>query len=144
MTFWYEILYKGRRLTSGADAEKTGKREVALCCLKLSTTDVEQTSAFREVLAPMLEDALGIQVGDTIEVRISALYQEADPRPPTPRQQGTVTEGRRGLHCSFCWKGEHQVKTLLAAPSASICNDCVQLCRDILQESSQPSDTASP
>lgn len=38
------------------------------------------------------------------------------------------------FHCSFCGKSEHQVKKLIAGPSVFICNECVDLCREIIAE----------
>ena len=38
------------------------------------------------------------------------------------------------LHCSFCGKGQHEVKKLVAGPSVFICDECIYLCTEILQE----------
>ncbi len=38
------------------------------------------------------------------------------------------------LHCSFCGKGQHKVKKLIAGPTLFICNECVELCSDIINE----------
>ncbi len=38
------------------------------------------------------------------------------------------------LYCSFCGKSQHEVKKLIAGPSVFICNECVELCNDIMQE----------
>lgn len=38
------------------------------------------------------------------------------------------------LHCSFCGKTQHEVRKLIAGPSVFICNECVELCRDIIKE----------
>jgi ATP-dependent Clp protease ATP-binding subunit ClpX len=38
------------------------------------------------------------------------------------------------LHCSFCAKTQHEVRKLIAGPSVFICNECVDLCRDIIKE----------
>lgn len=37
-------------------------------------------------------------------------------------------------HCSFCGKGQREVKKLIAGPVVYICNECVKLCQDILDE----------
>ena len=39
------------------------------------------------------------------------------------------------LYCSFCGKSQHEVHKLIAGPSVFICNECVDLCNDIVQES---------
>lgn len=38
------------------------------------------------------------------------------------------------LHCSFCGKTQHEVKKLIAGPSVYICNECIDLCNDVLVE----------
>ena len=38
------------------------------------------------------------------------------------------------LSCSFCGKGQDDVKKLIAGPSVYICNECVDLCNDIIEE----------
>ena len=38
------------------------------------------------------------------------------------------------LHCSFCGKNQHEVRKLIAGPSVFICNECIDLCRDIIKE----------
>ena len=40
------------------------------------------------------------------------------------------------LKCSFCNKSQHEVKKLVAGPSVYICNECVDLCQDIIKEES--------
>jgi ATP-dependent Clp protease ATP-binding subunit ClpX len=38
------------------------------------------------------------------------------------------------LFCSFCGKSQHEVKKLIAGPSVYVCNECIELCNDILKE----------
>ncbi len=38
------------------------------------------------------------------------------------------------LHCSFCGKTQDEVQKLIAGPSVYICNECVDLCNEILEE----------
>ncbi|MES1925677.1 ATP-dependent Clp protease ATP-binding subunit ClpX [Salinisphaera sp. T31B1] len=40
----------------------------------------------------------------------------------------------RTLYCSFCGKSEHEVRKLIAGPSVFICDECVDLCNDIMRE----------
>jgi len=42
-----------------------------------------------------------------------------------------------GLHCSFCGKGQREVKKLIAGPSVFVCDECVALCNDIMKEEAQ-------
>lgn len=41
------------------------------------------------------------------------------------------------LYCSFCGKSQHEVKKLIAGPSVFVCDECVDLCNDIIREESQ-------
>jgi len=41
------------------------------------------------------------------------------------------------LYCSFCGKSQHEVKKLIAGPSVFVCDECVDLCNDIIREEMQ-------
>jgi ATP-dependent Clp protease ATP-binding subunit ClpX len=41
------------------------------------------------------------------------------------------------LHCSFCNKSQHEVRKLIAGPSVFICDECIDLCNDIITEETQ-------
>jgi len=41
------------------------------------------------------------------------------------------------LYCSFCGKSQHEVKKLIAGPSVFVCDECVDLCNDIIREELQ-------
>jgi ATP-dependent Clp protease ATP-binding subunit ClpX len=43
------------------------------------------------------------------------------------------------LYCSFCGKSQHEVKKLIAGPSVFVCDECVELCNDIIREELQDS-----
>ena len=47
------------------------------------------------------------------------------------------------LHCSFCGKSQDEVKKLIAGPSVYICNECVDLCNDIIEEESKVGEESS-
>ena len=46
----------------------------------------------------------------------------------------TKAEGEKLLYCSFCGKSQHEVRKLIAGPSVFICDECVDLCNDIIRE----------
>ncbi len=50
------------------------------------------------------------------------------------------------LYCSFCGKSQHEVRKLIAGPSVFICDECIELCNDIIRDEAQgeaaPSETA--
>jgi ATP-dependent Clp protease ATP-binding subunit ClpX len=47
-------------------------------------------------------------------------------------KKGSSTE--KTLYCSFCGKSQHEVKKLIAGPSVFICDECIDLCNDIIRE----------
>jgi len=48
-------------------------------------------------------------------------------------------EDKEKLFCSFCGKSQHEVKKLIAGPTVFICDECVELCTDIIKEESKTS-----
>jgi ATP-dependent Clp protease ATP-binding subunit ClpX len=60
--------------------------------------------------------------------------------------------GEKLLYCSFCGKSQHEVRKLIAGPSVFICDECIDLCNDIIREEAstdtgqkaQKSDLPSP
>jgi|UniRef100_UPI004048B0E9 ATP-dependent Clp protease ATP-binding subunit ClpX len=46
----------------------------------------------------------------------------------------TTTSTEKPLYCSFCGKSQHEVKKLIAGPSVFICDECIDLCTDIITE----------
>ncbi len=47
------------------------------------------------------------------------------------------------LYCSFCGKSQHEVRKLIAGPSVFICDECVELCNDIIREEMQEQSAVS-
>ena len=47
------------------------------------------------------------------------------------------TDSRNTLYCSFCGKSQHEVRKLIAGPTVFICDECVELCNDIIKEESK-------
>jgi ATP-dependent Clp protease ATP-binding subunit ClpX len=48
-------------------------------------------------------------------------------------------DGSKLLYCSFCGKSQHEVRKLIAGPSVFVCDECVDLCNDIIREEVQES-----
>ena len=44
------------------------------------------------------------------------------------------TDAKSTLYCSFCGKSQHEVRKLIAGPTVFICDECVELCMDIIRE----------
>ncbi len=70
------------------------------------------------------------------------LYIDTKQRLAPCRQRGqAMSEDTRGrgddgklLYCSFCGKSQHEVRKLIAGPSVFVCDECVELCNDIIRE----------
>ncbi|MDY0069946.1 MAG: ATP-dependent Clp protease ATP-binding subunit ClpX [Porticoccaceae bacterium] len=56
--------------------------------------------------------------------------------------QGKSADSGKLLYCSFCGKSQHEVRKLIAGPSVFICDECVDLCNDIISEEIQESATS--
>lgn len=54
------------------------------------------------------------------------------------KQNGTG-DSKNTLYCSFCGKSQHEVKKLIAGPTVFICDECVELCMDIIREENKTS-----
>lgn len=52
-----------------------------------------------------------------------------------PEKKGSADA--KVLHCSFCNKSQHEVRKLIAGPSVFICDECIDLCNDIIREEAQ-------
>src|SRR5438046_4833300 len=50
--------------------------------------------------------------------------------------------GDKLLYCSFCGKSQHEVRKLIAGPSVFICDECIELCNDIIREEGAGSEAA--
>src|ERR1700693_2144374 len=56
----------------------------------------------------------------------------------------TTRATRREYHCSFCEKSQTEVKTLVAGPGVFICDECVHLCRPIVEKKNGPTTQEVP
>ena len=54
----------------------------------------------------------------------------------------TKSAGDKLLYCSFCGKSQHEVRKLIAGPSVFICDECIELCNDIIREEDAGASTA--
>jgi ATP-dependent Clp protease ATP-binding subunit ClpX len=52
---------------------------------------------------------------------------------------GSTGDTKNTLYCSFCGKSQHEVRKLIAGPTVFICDECVELCMDIIREENKSS-----
>ncbi len=55
------------------------------------------------------------------------------------RDRSDRSDGDKLLYCSFCGKSQHEVRKLIAGPNVFICDECVELCNDIIREEMEES-----
>ncbi|MEL7000633.1 MAG: ClpX C4-type zinc finger protein, partial [Pseudomonadota bacterium] len=48
--------------------------------------------------------------------------------------KNSSSDSKNTLYCSFCGKSQHEVRKLIAGPTVFICDECVELCMDIIRE----------
>ncbi|TIW47051.1 MAG: ATP-dependent Clp protease ATP-binding subunit ClpX, partial [Mesorhizobium sp.] len=48
-------------------------------------------------------------------------------------------DSKNTLYCSFCGKSQHEVRKLIAGPTVFICDECVELCMNIIREENKTS-----
>ena len=54
-------------------------------------------------------------------------------------EENNDSKSKNTLYCSFCGKSQHEVKKLIAVPTVFICDECVELCMDIIKEENKSS-----
>ena len=82
----------------------------------------------------LIANAFGFANWNILSAKIEAARPRADAeREPSP---GGAEEPARPktLYCTFCGKSQHDVKKLIAGPSAYICDECVELCVNFIRE----------
>ncbi|MDY7547850.1 ATP-dependent Clp protease ATP-binding subunit ClpX [Glaciimonas sp. CA11.2] len=52
-----------------------------------------------------------------------------------------TSSGEKLLYCSFCGKSQHEVKKLIAGPSVFVCDECIDLCNDIIRDEASSVET---
>jgi ATP-dependent Clp protease ATP-binding subunit ClpX len=60
-----------------------------------------------------------------------------------PKKRNDDETPSRTLYCSFCGKSQHEVRKLIAGPSVFVCDECIDLCNDIIREELTPGESAA-
>jgi hypothetical protein len=87
----------------------------------------------------LIAKAFGYDNWNILAAKIEALKPRAGEEPadsPTGADNPAAPDptAPRTLYCAFCRKSQHEVKKLIAGPSVYICDECVELCVDIIRE----------
>jgi ClpX C4-type zinc finger/Glyoxalase superfamily protein len=82
----------------------------------------------------LIAKAFGYENWNILSAKIDAAESHArNERTLSPAApQGSAR--RKTLYCSFCCKSQHDVRKLIAGPSAYICDECAEFCMDIIRE----------
>src|SRR5215510_8992821 len=65
---------------------------------------------------------------------LSAKIESAAPRQGSERMRAPAPEEQKTLYCSFCGKSQYEVRKLIAGPTVYICDECVELCLDFVDD----------
>ena len=76
----------------------------------------------------LLAKAFGCESWNVLSAKIEAT------QPPEPDRPAHDPRFKEVLSCSFCGKTQHEVKELIAGPSVFVCDECVGLCNDIIDD----------
>ena len=49
-----------------------------------------------------------------------------------------MSEEQKEIRCSFCGRSQKEVRRIIAGPGAYICNECIEICKDLLDEEPAP------
>jgi len=91
--------------------------------LKTKTIEITHSEALE-----LTAKAFGYDNWNILSAKIDAA------QPPSGTTVGQGPAPQRVLYCSFCGKSQHDVSKLVAGPAVFICDECVDLCSDIIDE----------
>jgi ClpX C4-type zinc finger/Glyoxalase superfamily protein len=84
----------------------------------------------------LIAKAFGYANWNVLSAKIDAAVPRANEGAPSPSGAGQPAPAKV-LYCSFCGKSQHDVRKLIAGPSVFICDECVELCEDIVDNEDQ-------
>ena len=83
----------------------------------------------------LIAKAFGYENWNILAAKIETAQSQASGAPPlAPAEQDPVPPKPTTLYCSFCGKSQHEVRTLIAGPTVFICDECVELSNDIIED----------
>ena len=75
-----------------------------------------------------------VEVGDEVLIRITEKEDDVEPHIERSNEQEIKDHEGCQMRCSFCQKCEHEVEQIIAGENVFICNECVELCSEIVNE----------
>ena len=81
----------------------------------------------------LIAKTFGYENWNILSAKIEAAQSRASSAPLAPAAEHDPAPQKTTLHCSFCGKSQHDVRCLVAGPAVFICDECVALCDDIVE-----------
>lgn len=102
---------------------------------EIKKEDWERTPAcVKRLLAFLLNDFLERLRALEEEQVWSAIERDESNDDQSEEEAETQNTPEQELHCSFCWKKESEVLKMMASLGACICNECVEICNQIIED----------
>jgi len=83
--------------------------------------------------APSAQPAIGYDKWNVLSAKIEATAPASAERSPLVKAQN-AQRAPKTLYCSFCGKSQHEVRKLIAGPAVYICDECIELCNDFVDD----------
>jgi hypothetical protein len=82
----------------------------------------------------LIAKAFGYENWNILSAKIDAAERRAGAERAPSSAEGPDPAPQKTLYCSFCAKSQHEVRKLIAGPAVYICDECVDLCTDIVDD----------
>jgi hypothetical protein len=81
----------------------------------------------------LIANAFGYENWNILSAKIEAARSSAHDASAPSRAGAIGPQSTDTLYCSFCGKSQHEVRKLIAGPTVFVCDECVELCNDIIE-----------
>src|SRR6185295_10999677 len=84
----------------------------------------------------LISKAFGFENWNILAAKIETAHSRPSGAPPLApaEEQEPAPQKLTTLYCSFCGKSQHEVRVLIAGPTAFVCDECVGLCNDVIED----------
>ena len=133
----FEILLNGKTLCEAGVSEED-QLEAALVKLLESDQPILNVTVF-EPSNKNAENFLTwktevLNVGDEVTIKLSSGEKESKSYVNASEKESSESEVESTMFCSFCSKGNFEVQKFIAGNNAYICDECIELCHDIVED----------
>jgi hypothetical protein len=82
----------------------------------------------------LIAKAFGFDSWNILSAKIDAAERHAGAERPSSSADAAGLARQNTLYCSFCGKNQHEVRKLVAGPAVFICDECIELCTDFVDD----------